>query len=245
VYYFSKMDFLQQRSPAVVAAAGFGFIYVLYLLVQIAVTINQRSLISRKYGCKAIPGYPHKDPVFGVEMFFRNLRLSKNGGFLEDLRNRYEKTVGAYTFTQLTLGERMILTAEPENIKAVLATQFKDFELPPRRKAALHPIFGHGIFTTDGGEWEASRALLRSNFTRSQVGDLDTFEIHISNLISKIPRDGSTVDLQTLFFMLTMDSATDFLFGQSTDVLGGSGTSRAGERFADAFSYVTFKAGLE
>jgi cytochrome P450 len=238
------MDFLQNLSPAVIAAAGFGCIYVLYLLAQQAVSIHQRSLISRKHGCKSIPSWAHSDPIFGIDMFFRNLKLSKNGGFLEDIRNRYA-TIGGYTFTQLTLGERMILTAETENIKAVLATQFKDFELSPRRKAAFHPIFGHGIFTTDGGEWEASRALLRPNFIRSQVGDLDTFEVHISNLISNIPRDGSTVDLQALFFMLTMDSATDFLFGQSTDVLGDSGTSGAGERFADAFSYVTFKAGLE
>jgi len=47
------------------------------------------------------------------------------------------------------------------------------------------------------------------------VADLDTFETHIQQLISKIPRDGSTVDLQTLFFRLTLDSATEFLFGES------------------------------
>jgi cytochrome P450 len=240
------MEFLEDRSPTVVAAGGLSCIYFLYLLIQYAATSYRRSIISRKHGCKPIPSYPHKDPILGFDVFLRNIRLVKNGGFLEDVQARHEKVMntGHYTFIQLLLGEPMVMTAEPENIKVILATQFKDFEFPPRRKAAFHPIFGHGIFTTDGGEWEASRALLRPSFTRSQVGDLDTYEIHISNLIAKIPKDGSTVDLQTLFFMLTMDSATDFLFGHSTDVLGDSEASEAGERFADAFSYITFRTGI-
>lgn len=35
---------------------------------------------------------------------------------------------------------------------------------------------------------------------RSQVGDIATFEKHVSNLIEAVPRDGSTVDLSELFF---------------------------------------------
>ncbi len=69
------------------------------------------------------------------------------------------------------------------------------------------------------------------------MGDLDTFESHITKLIAKIPLDGSTVDLQALFFMLTIDSSTEFLFGQSTDTLGAQ--SERGAEFADAFTYVT------
>lgn len=51
------------------------------------------------------------------------------------------------------------------------------------------------------------------------MADLDTFETHIQKLITKIPTDGSTVDLQTLFFQLTLDSATQFLFGESVSSL--------------------------
>ena len=63
------------------------------------------------------------------------------------------------------------------------------------------------------------QALVRPNFTRAQVADLNTFETHIKHLIAKIPRDGSTVDLQRLFFQLTLDSATEFLFGESLNSL--------------------------
>ena len=61
--------------------------------------------------------------------------------------------------------------------------------------------------------------MIRPNFTRAQVADLDTFETHVQHLTDAIPCDGSTVDLQELFFGLTMDSATEFLFGKSTNTL--------------------------
>ena len=79
------------------------------------------------------------------------------------------------------------------------------------------------------------------------MGDLETFEGHIGKLIERIPKGGETVDLQQLFFMLTMDSATEFLFGTSSDVLGlgMSGERERGVRFQDAFTYVTERMGLE
>lgn len=61
--------------------------------------------------------------------------------------------------------------------------------------------------------------MVRPSFTKSQVADLDTFESHIQQLIEKIPKDGSSVDLQTLFFQLTLDSATEFLLGESINSL--------------------------
>lgn len=73
--------------------------------------------------------------------------------------------------------------------------------------------------------------MLRPNFVRSQVGDLATFEKHVKHVIAAVPQDGSTVDLSELFFRLTMDSATEFLFGESTESL----TKTSTEGFADSF----------
>jgi cytochrome P450 len=102
-------------------------------------------------------------------------------------------------------GSKAIATIEPENIKTMLSLKFKDFGLG-EEKTAFVPLLGYGIFTTDGGAWQHSREMLRPNFTRSQVGDLETFERHVSRLIQTIPRDGSTIDLSELFFRLTLDS---------------------------------------
>jgi cytochrome P450 len=75
---------------------------------------------------------------------------------------------------------------------------------------------------------------VRPNFTRAQVADLETFESHIQTVISKIPKDGSTVDLQALFFKLTLDSATEFLFGDSINSLSSTEGSEE-DRFGKAF----------
>lgn len=132
----------------------------------------------------------------------------------------------------------MILTIEPENIKTILSTKFNDFCLGDRRARVFIPVLGHGIFDTDGAAWERSRALIRPNFTRQQVADLDTFETHVGHVIDNIPRDGSSVDLQELFFSLTMDSATEFLFGKSTNILAPGLESKSASEFVKAYVFV-------
>ena len=99
-------------------------------------------------------------------------------------------------------------------------------------------VFRHGIFTTDGAQWQHSREMLRPNFVRNQVADLETFETHVQHLLKVIPRDGSTaIDLQASFFRLTIDSATEFLFGESTNCLVDNDTpsSLENSEFASAF----------
>lgn len=68
---------------------------------------------------------------------------------------------------------------------------------------------------------------------------------HITHLIDLIPKDRSNFDIQRLFFLLTLDSATHFLFGESvgcmlppsqtTGVLEKSAV-RSAQGFADAFT---------
>lgn len=60
--------------------------------------------------------------------------------------------------------------------------------------------------------------MLRPQFARQQVADLELEEIHLQNMLKHLTtKDGwtSVVDLSPLFFRLTLDSATEFLFGQS------------------------------
>jgi hypothetical protein len=139
----------KNESTSFVAAATFGAIFTLYQLVQYAIQYQRRRAIIRNKGCKPLRSYPHKDPILGLDLFFLNVGLTKSGKFLPGIRARFEKIPG-WTYSQLLLGMRMISTVEPENIKAILATQFKDFGMPKTRTDAVVPVFGHGIFTEDG-----------------------------------------------------------------------------------------------
>jgi cytochrome P450 len=125
------------------------------------------------------------------------------------------------TFKSYIMFQDVWFTSDPRNIQAMLAKQFNDFELGATRNANMVPTLGSGIFTQDGKAWEHSRALLRPNFVRDQVSDLDLEENHIQNLFAAMPiqADGWTAEtnIQQLFFRLTIDSATEFLFGESVD----------------------------
>jgi cytochrome P450 len=125
--------------------------------------------------------------------------------------------------------------SEPENIKAILADQFEDFELGWKRHQYFSPFLGNGIFTVDGLAWKHSRDLLRPNFTKVELdSSLQSLETHVKHFLVQLPRDGSTVDLQQLFFKLTMDASTEFLFGTSTNSLLPE-SQKSLESFSEAF----------
>ncbi|KAI1970844.1 hypothetical protein LOZ51_006302 [Ophidiomyces ophidiicola] len=221
-----------------VLAAGVCFLlYKVYIYLTLG-AVERRFI--KEHGCRPAPAYPHKEPVLGLDFAIISAKNAKSKSFLQTVQNRFRMNGNTYTFN--FMGKRAFTTCEPENIKAILATKFQDFALTPLRKKAFQPLFGKGIFTTDGGEWEHSRAMLRPNFVRSQVADLDMIEKHVQNLIKEIPTDGSTVDLQDLFFDLTLDTATEFLFGESALSIGTK-TSDNNERFSDIFTYCTTSIG--
>ncbi len=110
-------------------------------------------------------------------------------------------------------------TIEPDNLRTALATNFSAWSLPDARKKHLNEFLGQGIFTTDGEAWKHSREIIRPSFSRHRIEDVEgNLEKHCQRLIGCI-QPGEQVDLQPLFFAFTMDVATEFLFGESSDVL--------------------------
>lgn len=72
------------------------------------------------------------------------------------------------------------------------------------------PLLGNGIFTQKGPVWKHSRELLRKQFARVQSRNLSHSHEHVDNLIACIP-SSEVVDLQPLFFNLTLDTTTALL----------------------------------
>ena len=221
---------------SLVAIILFSLVY--YVHWELTVGASRRAMISQ-HGCKPnknnpeLNSFPHN--IFSNYTILDSLRALERGNFLANVRARITRH-GGTTIHNKAMFTTLYTTMEPENLKTIMALNFKEWSLGTRRKTAFLPLLGHGIFTTDGAAWQHSRELLRPNFARNQVADLDTFEMHVKQLIRAIPRDGSAVNLQDLFFELTMDSATEFLFGESTDCLAPGKASEHSVRFADAFN---------
>lgn len=155
---------------------------------------------------------------------------------------------GSYTVEACPLGQRIIFTADPENIKAILATQFQDYGKGEPFHEEWKPFLGDSIFTTDLDQWHNSRQLIRPQFIKDRVSDLDVFEAHVQILIRAIANGGVVgtpgtatdgkgcgrdVDVSDLFFRYTLDAATDFLLGSSVDSL-----EIPNQGFAEAFGEV-------
>ncbi|KAL8837179.1 MAG: hypothetical protein Q9170_002641 [Blastenia crenularia] len=212
--------------------------YVVYYAYWQLTTGARRRRIIKIHCCQPVKDNSElnswKDSLFGWTQLPINNKARNERKLLEYSRGRFLRHGNTFHF-KIAFTD-IYFTAEPENVKAMLATDFKNWHLPDRRKASFSALFGKGIFTSDGAAWQHSRDLLRPNFARAQIADLDSFERHIRHLIEAIPRDGSTVDIQELFFRLTIDSATEFLFGESTNCLAPGASTKNAKEFANAFN---------
>ncbi|KAI1765335.1 cytochrome P450 52A11 [Hypoxylon sp. FL1150] len=154
-----------------------------------------------------------------------------------------------HTAETRVVGRRMVMTADPENIKAVLATQFADFGKGEKFHKEWNEFLGDSIFATDGQLWHDSRQLLRPQFSRERISDLHCFESHLETFFRAIANggvlngqdqhvdieagNGKPFDISELLFRYTLDVATDFLLGMDVQSLT---TPR--QPFADAFNEV-------
>ena len=109
----------------------------------------------------------------------------------------------------------------------------EDYSFGARREV-FQPLLGDGIFTQDGPSWWHSRDLLRKQLARTKYQDLEQFREHVDNLLALLPKSG-TIDLQPLFFDLTLDTTTALILGHSIQSLRAEKGASARE-FAEAFS---------
>ncbi|KAF2644790.1 cytochrome P450 [Massarina eburnea CBS 473.64] len=220
-------------SPTVLLVSGAVVLYALY--TRIALYLRRRAF-KKQHGCQPSYYRYNKDPFLGWDVLQESITNAADHKLLAGMQARFLK-LNTKTFHSRQVNVPLITTCEPENVKTVLSIKFKDYSLG-NRKAAFSPLLGDGIFNSDGEKWSNSRHLLRPNFARDQVADLEAFERHFKLMIKHIPSDGTTFDLQQLFFRFTLDSATEFLFNHSTNSLRvlGDDSGSAEAAFAKAFS---------
>lgn len=203
-----------------------------YLCWQLTTGAARRKII-RENSCKPLRHVPTKDPFFGIDLVYNSAVALKKHNFLQ-WQYEFITSLGSTTGLVPILHKRKVATIEPKVVQTVLSLDFNSFGLGSARDD-LKSFLGEGIFSTDGAAWQHSRNLLRPCFVRSQVDDVELLEQHLQQLLLKVPRDGSTVDLQPLFFSLTLDTSTHFLFGESTGCLDPNGENKQSLEFAQAF----------
>lgn len=223
-------------------AIGFVGVVVIILfgipLVQDLIFIIQTRLNHKKLGCE-LPKTVYSTPL-GIPAFFKftkGLADQRAPHLISELFADADRP----TMRFQPLATFGLWTIDPENVKAVLATQFKDFSLGMRHPQ-FQPLLGDGIFTLDNTGWSHSRAMLRPQFSREQISHVTSIDVHVSKLIDILATNKHKyTDIQELFFNLTIDTATEFLFGESVCLLSG-GNPRIPEavEFGAAFNRSQF-----
>jgi cytochrome P450 len=183
---------------------------VLYFIVNgIQSFIRQRQFrrFARDHDAELPKIAPYLLP-FGIDRLWRLIRAARGAeDIYDDIFAQAHKDHGR-TFVSTGLGGQGIITCEPKNIQAILATQFDDFYLGPRRKAQFGVLLGNSIFSSDGPAWAHARAMFRPMFSRSNINDLEETENAVKVFLDVLPKgdDGwtSTADIQPLFYRFTM-----------------------------------------
>ena len=121
---------------------------------HLTIGASRRRFIASK-GCKPIPKWGNKDPILGLAFLSPTYKAFREHRNLESVKKRFD-LLGVNTVHITILTRTFVATIEPENLKCVLASEFRNFSLGKERKLLLGPLLGEGIFTTDGKEWVLS-----------------------------------------------------------------------------------------
>ncbi|KAE8448461.1 hypothetical protein EG329_009526 [Mollisiaceae sp. DMI_Dod_QoI] len=200
-----------------------GVLSFIFWRVSSALSRKKRTAQAKLRGCEDPPSLPRKGFV-GLGRLSEVSKANKEGRVPQWFIEKFDE-VGrnVHTFRASALDYELIVTRDPENARAIFSTNSRDFEISPHRRDIWSPLLGDGIFTAQGSAWKHSRQLLRPQFAREQISDLDLEEEHVQSLLNlsllRSGKDGwtQTVDLAPLFLNLTMDVATEFLYGRSVN----------------------------
>lgn len=128
---------------------GFATAALVLQIIRLAVNSWQHSRKARQLGCSSPPRFPCRDPIG-----YGNLKQSLAADKAKCIPKMAEKRVEIMserenrhvtTFTLDMMGVDNVFTVDPKNVQALLATQFKDFELGDSRRRTAHQLLGTGI----------------------------------------------------------------------------------------------------
>ncbi|KAL4813454.1 cytochrome P450 [Aspergillus spinulosporus] len=146
--------------------------------------VNADAQIAAANGCLPPKKWNSTWPL-GLDLLVKAFRYDRRQQILKFFLDVVDKS--GTTFEQNLLFARGIDTIDPQNIQALLSTQFTDFGLGP----TFYPLMGSGIFTQDGAQWRHSRELLRPQFMTNRFTNFEQIRNAVDNLISSVPDDSA------------------------------------------------------
>lgn len=171
-----------------------------------------------KHNCQPPPKQYPWDVTSIATTIVSNYHLIK-GTLIPNMSNLFRQY--GPTYKTVVIGQPLLITKDPANIRHVLVTRFDDFNTAEKLRTTLfHPLTGGGIFGLDGHEWKSTRPMYRDLFSRTRlVFDCEMHEELFQDLLACFPKDSSEFDLQTLLPKLLIDFSTEWTVGDRNNAL--------------------------
>lgn len=179
--------------PVILLALG-----SLVLLARKLLHHDARDLECNAKGCQPVQAYSQWDPFWGLDMVISQVKALKQDRYLDRLANLHAGM--PKTFSIKYMGMKWIYSSEPDILKAVYATHKDHFGVEPIRRhtKGSMPFADKGVNTTDGEDWAHSRVLIKPFFERDVYTNTDRIEAHANRLLTLLPKDGESFDIQPL-----------------------------------------------
>ncbi|KAH7009161.1 cytochrome P450 [Macrophomina phaseolina] len=167
-------------------------IFVGYVLFVWVVHLSYRGTQKGQRHGSSPPRIQSRLP-FGLDLAFLSLYHLANNTFVEwstGLMDKFGRTI------EMNMpGGRVIITDDPENIRAIQSSQ-----------------------ALDGPRWQASKRQLSQHFGQMGLKELEATEAHVQNMLP-ILRKGAPVDVYDIIERYQMDIVTAIYMGKSTGYL--------------------------
>ncbi|KAF8189728.1 cytochrome P450 [Pholiota molesta] len=213
IYFFLQL--LQAYQPSFHIPFWWGIAaFVLSRPVFLAVRFYSTSWANKRTAAElgaVIPPVVQDSSISVVKQMAETSRVGYPCDMMYQLSLKYGNIFQFELFQQ-----RIVVTMEPEHVKAILATQFESFDKGPVFIDQMDSLLGTGVFNTDGEMWKFHRSMTRPFFTRERISDFEIYHRNC-NIALRAAKgrlaEGLPLNFQDLVSRFTLDSATEFLFG--------------------------------
>ncbi|KAJ7078425.1 cytochrome P450 monooxygenase CYP63 [Mycena belliarum] len=183
------------------------------------VSRSNHARTARQLGAQPIRQVVGKWPG-NIDVLLKMMRAFKTSYVLDVYLQLFEE-YQCTTLNTRILWTDHIITMDQQHSKFVLSTGFGHFWRGHAQKERLETFLGQGIFNRDDEIWKMHRNVARPFFARERISDFDIFEKYTRRALSLVTTN-QPCDAQDLFSRLTLDAASEFLFGTDLQTLGAA-----------------------
>ena len=133
-------------SPTAIAGVGLIGLYACYLVYTGLSLRAKHAAFRARTGSYDAPAVARLPFLWGIDVMRDNIKTVREDRVLPTELDMF-RDMGSNTWSTLLLGTKFINTAEPENLKTMMAVDFKKWGLGEQRKRVFRPLLGEGRIT--------------------------------------------------------------------------------------------------